>query len=108
LCHCSQDLAGECLSRSQSLVPSQAKALLESIVGEVLLGQRFHGLLFHHRLLDDLLHHFLSHDFSVTCIRRGLQVCQQLGSPLQNDESVRAVGVGSNYPDCICLARGND
>ena len=35
---------------------------------------RFHGLLFNHRLLDDLLHHFLSHDFSVSCIRQGLQV----------------------------------
>ena len=53
---------------------AQAKTLLESVVGEVLLGQTFHGLLFHHRLLDALLHHFLSHDFSMTCIRQGLQV----------------------------------
>ena len=53
---------------------AQAKTLLESVVGEVLLGQTFHGLLFHHRLLDALLHHFLSHDFSITCIRQGLQV----------------------------------
>lgn len=44
---------------------------------QVLLGPRFHGLLFHHCLLDDLLHHFLSHDFSVTCIRQGLQVRHQ-------------------------------
>lgn len=52
----------------------QAKTLLESVVREVLLGRRFHGLLFHHHLLDGLLHHFLSHDFSVTCVRQGLQV----------------------------------
>ena len=66
-------------SCSQCLMAVQAKALLESVVSEVLLGQRFHGLLFHHRLLDDLLHHFLSHDFSMTCIRQGLQVCSQYG-----------------------------
>ena len=54
-------------------------------MGEVLLGQRFHGLLFHHHLLDALLHHFLSHDFSMTCIRQGLQVRRQLGtSPVQS------------------------
>ncbi|CAK0784901.1 hypothetical protein CVIRNUC_008106 [Coccomyxa viridis] len=52
----------------------QAKALLDSLVQKVLLGPRFHGLLFSHRLLDDLLHHFLSHDFSVSCIRQGLQI----------------------------------
>ena len=55
----------------------QAKTLLESVVRQVLLGPRFHGVLFHHCLLDDLLHHFLSHDFSVTCIRQGLQVRHQ-------------------------------
>ena len=57
-----------------ALLVVQAKALLESVVQKVLLGPRFHGLLFNHRLLDDLLHHFLSHDFSVSCIRQGLQV----------------------------------
>jgi hypothetical protein len=61
----------------------QAKTLLESVVRQVLLGQRFHGLLFHHRLLDDLLHHFLSHDFSVTCIRQGLQVRHQSLMPCE-------------------------
>ena len=60
----------------------QAKALLESLVQKVLLGPRFHGLLFSHRLLDDLLHHFLSHDFSVSCIRQGLQVQRH---PLMSD-----------------------
>ena len=57
---------------------AQAKALLESVVQKVLLGPRFHGLLFSHRLLDDLLHHFLSHDFSVSCIRQALQVQQHI------------------------------
>ena len=56
-------------------------------MSEVLLGQRFHGLLFHHRLLDDLLHHFLSHDFSMTCIRQGLQVSRQLGTTSVSSET---------------------
>ena len=41
---------------------------------EALLGPRFHGVMFDHRIMDFLLDHFLNHDFNVAFFRRGLQV----------------------------------
>jgi hypothetical protein len=51
--------------------------MLESVVREVLLGRRFHGLVFDHGVLDFLTDQFLKHDFNVSFIRRGLQVLAQ-------------------------------
>lgn len=57
-----------------ALCNCQAKPMLESVVREVLLGSRFHGLIFDHAILDFLTHHFLNHDFNVSFVKRGLQV----------------------------------
>lgn len=52
----------------------QAKPLLEAVVREVLLGGRFHGVMYDHRFMDFLLQQFLNHDFNVDFVRRSLHV----------------------------------
>ena len=42
---------------------------------KVLLGTRCHGLWIGARLWEQLVEHFMQHDFTVASILRGLQVC---------------------------------
>ena len=51
----------------------------ETLVREVLLGQRFPGVFFGHSVMRFINHQFMTHDFTTAVLRKGLQVrCQSL------------------------------